>query len=120
MSQSDDMLSSHAGRIHYSPSFEQILFTNAAVVHSFLGEMDRSFVVCHDFGRLGDENQASEIAEVLAPNATVAGYLARSFVEAVKVRAVNGEEPLPFESENLVIARLQRKMDAFESVYCRE
>lgn len=81
--------------------------------------MDPGFVVCHDFARLGDANQASKVAEFLAPNTAVAELLARAFVEGVK-KASSGDdvEPLPYPSENIVIGRLQRKLDAFETVYC--
>lgn len=114
--QGDDALASHAGRVL---PFLEILFTDAGVMHSFLGEMDPGFVVCHDFDRIGDQNQASKIAQALAPDATTAEYLARSLVDSVKVRdSLGGEEPLPFESENVVVERLQRKLDALESMYC--
>lgn len=101
--------------------FLQVLFTDAGVMHSFLGEIDPGFIVCHDFDRIGDQNQASKIAQELAPNATVAEHLAQSFVKSVEVRAhLDGEEPLPFASEHVVIERLQRKLDALESMYCSE
>lgn len=89
------------------------------MVHSFLGEMDPAFVVCHDFDRVGDVDQASKIAEVLAPNPNVAEFLARAFVDSVEHHEYSDvEERLPFESESVVVERLQRKLDAFESVYC--
>lgn len=100
--------------------FEQVLFTNTAVVHSFLGEMDPGFVVCLDFDRLGDANQAFKVAKVLAPNETVAEMLARSFVGAMEGHVSrDGVELLPYLSEDMVVERLQRKLDSFESVYCK-
>ena len=88
-------------------------------MHSFLGEMDPAFVVCHDFDRVGDVNQAHEIAEVLAPSPEVADILAQSFVQSVDHHPrLQVEEPLPFEAESVVIDRFQRKLAAFESIYC--
>lgn len=104
-----------------------MLFTDAAVVHSFLGELDPSFIVCHDFDRMGNASQAARIAQVLAPNAEVAEPLGRAFVDAARPRgsATEGGDPdprepeeLPFPNEEVVAARLQRKLDAFENVYC--
>lgn len=100
--------------------FGQVLFTNAAVVHSFLGEIDPSFVVCHDFDRLGDADQALRISEALAPNEKLREPLALSFVAAVAKRTHSPDtlEPLPHPSEDLLAARLQDKLDAFEPSIC--
>jgi len=105
-----------------------VLFTDAAVVHSFLGELDPSFIVCHDFDRMGNATQAARIAQVLAPNGEVADPLGRAFVDAARPRgssagedgksAAREPEKLPFPNEEVVAARLQQKLDAFENVYC--
>jgi len=101
--------------------FGQVLFTNAAVVHSFLGEIDPGFVVCHDFDRLGDADQALRISEVLAPNERLREPLAHSFVAAAVTKRTHSSEtlePLPYPSEDLLAARLQDKLDAFEPSLC--
>lgn len=89
-------------------------------MHSFLGEIDPSFVVCHDFDRLGDADQALRISEALAPNEKLREPLARSFAAAVKHTQSSDAalEPLPYPSEELLAVRLQNKLDAFEPSFC--
>ncbi|CAN0167541.1 unnamed protein product [Hapterophycus canaliculatus] len=106
----------HEGRLM---DYMQIMFTEIAVVHSLLAEIDPKFVVCHDYARLGEVQQASEIGEVLAPSAELAHLLASSFVEAVVGHDVsNVVEPLSYPFEESLVFRLQRKLDTFEPVYC--
>lgn len=61
--------------------YMQVLFTNIAVMHALLAELDPAFVACHDFGLLGDAKQASEIANFVSPNANVARFRAVSMVD---------------------------------------
>eukprot|EP00903_Cladosiphon_okamuranus_P015285 g14125.t1 len=63
--------------------YTRILFTNTAVLHSFLGEIDPSFIVCHDWDRLGDKEQASKIAGFVAPNDELADMMMNSLVDAI-------------------------------------
>lgn len=97
--------------------YMQILLTDTAVMHSFLAELDPAFVVCHDFDRIGDVEQASTIADHLAPNADLARPMKASFVEMAKTHNVSTEE-LPYEGAGVIASRLQRKFDAFESSLC--
>ena len=97
--------------------YMQILLTDTAVMHSFLAELDPAFVVCHDFNRLGDIEQAALIADFLAPNAYVAGPLQASFVAVGNARDAS-REPLLYHGADVFASRLQRKFDAFERLIC--
>lgn len=89
-------------------------------MHSFLEELDPSFTVCHDFSLLGNATQAARIADALAPNAAIAEPLGRAFVEAAAKKPGRAAgEVLPHPQEEAIAARLQQKLDAFESIYCR-
>ncbi|CAM9578416.1 unnamed protein product, partial [Hapterophycus canaliculatus] len=48
--------------------YVRVLFTDAAVVQSFLAELDPAFVICHDWNLFGDPDQAQKIADAIAPN----------------------------------------------------
>ena len=97
--------------------YMQILLTDTAVMHSFLAELDPAFVVCHDFGRVGDVEHASMIADFLAPNIHVAGPLQESFLAVAKVHDASSESLL-YHGADVFASRLQRKFDAFESSLC--
>ena len=97
--------------------YMQILLTDTAVMHSFLAELDPAFVVCHDFNRVGDIEQASMIADFLAPNAYVAGPLKESFVAVSNAHSAS-TEPLLYHGADVFASRLQRKFDTFESLIC--
>ena len=88
-------------------------------MHSFLTELDPAFVVCHDFTRIGDVEQASKVADFLAPTAEVAEALQESFMAVGQVHNAS-KETLPYHGANVVASRVQRKFDAFESLYCAE
>ena len=97
--------------------YMQILLTDIAVVHSFLAELDPAFVVCHDFHRVGDIEQAAMVADFLAPNSEVAEPLQASFVAVAKAHGASTESLL-FDGADVIESRLQRKLDAFESALC--
>lgn len=97
--------------------YMQILLTDTAVMHSFLAELDPAFVVCHDFDRVGDVEQASMIADFLAPNAYVAGPLQASFVAMANAHDTS-TDTLLYEGADVFASRLQRKFDAFELFLC--
>ena len=61
--------------------YVRILFTDMAVLHSFLAEIDPGFIVCHDWERLGEESQASEIAAFVSPNAEIVDVVATALVD---------------------------------------
>eukprot|EP00903_Cladosiphon_okamuranus_P007626 g7395.t1 len=94
----------------------KILFTDMGVMHSLLSEIDPAFVVCHDWEYLGNAKQAKKISDFIAPTPEVASRLEETFVELATARHI-GTEDLPFGA-NEVVARLQKKLDAFESEYC--
>lgn len=95
-----------------------IILTDIAVLHSFLAEIDPQFIVCHDFDRAGEEAAASRVARFVAPDNTTAEMFGASLVtfwmDHPKV-----EERLQFEGANQVAARLQRKLDLLDSIYCK-
>lgn len=97
--------------------YVQILFTNIAVMHSLLAEIDPAFVVCHEYGLLGDPEQAGRIADFVTPSAEVAQELKTALVE-VASGGSSTNESLPYVSAEAVVTRLQEKLDAFESTYC--
>lgn len=97
--------------------YMQIVFTDIAVMHSFLSELDPAFVICHDFERVGDVEQSSSIAKFIAPNAEVAVPLRKSLIAAARTRGAS-DEHLPFYDAHVVALRLQRKIDSLESGIC--
>lgn len=97
--------------------YMQVLLTDIAVVHSFLGELDPGFVVCFDYNRIGDANQSASVANFVAPNADVAKVLDNSFVALAEPHAKTTESLL-YEGGDVIASRLQRKFDAFESQLC--
>lgn len=94
-----------------------MVFTDIAVVHSFLGELDPAFVVCHDWNQLGNEEQARQIAAFVAPNDDVADMVHNSLVKSVRYRDA-ADDILPFDKKDEISNRLQQKLDAFEMHYC--
>lgn len=98
--------------------YMQILFTDIAVLHSFIAELDPGFVVCHDYDRLGSVNQSVAIADVLAPNAEVAALVKTSFIDVAATIPASPNKSLPYLKAEVVAARLQRKLDTFESQIC--
>ncbi|CBJ32788.1 expressed unknown protein [Ectocarpus siliculosus] len=97
--------------------YMRVLFTDIAVLQSFLSEIGPEFIVCHDWDRLGDKEQASTIAHFIAPNDEIAGLVESSLVQTARKKSSN-TNPLPFEDADAVVSRLQRKLDAFEPLYC--
>lgn len=95
----------------------QVMLTDVAVVHSFLEELGPGFVICHDYGRVGDADQSAAIADFIAPNGDVAALLQKSFIELSHWHAPSNESLL-YEGAEVFAARLQRKFDAFESQLC--
>lgn len=85
-------------------------------MHSFLGEIDPEFVVCHDWDYLGNPDQAKAISEIISPTPEFALRLEETFVKSATVRQLEAED-LPFGAAEIA-ARLQKKLDAFESIYC--
>lgn len=85
-------------------------------MHSFLGEIDPAFVVCHDWEYLGNAEQAKKVSEFISPTPEFASRLEETFVESATARHL-GAEDLPFGADE-VVARLQKKLDAFESEFC--
>lgn len=98
--------------------YMQILFTDIAVVHSFLEELGPGFLVCYDFDHLGNADQSSSVSEFLAPNENLAALLKESFVKVEGAPRAPSDESLLYKGADLVAARLQRKLDVFESKIC--
>lgn len=98
--------------------YVRVLFTDAAVLQSFMSELPPGHVVCHDWDRLGDEDQASDIAAFISPNKEVAGWVESSLVDSVSANRGHDVDPLPFKDADAVASRLQSKLDAFEARYC--
>lgn len=97
--------------------YMQVLFTNIAVMHALLAELESAFVVCHDFDLLGDAEQAFEIAKFVSPNADVARVVAAALVDHASPHH-KSNETLPFPGGDMLEQRFQRAFDAFESTYC--
>lgn len=99
--------------MHYA----RILFTDTAVMHSLLAELDPAFVVCHNYDLLGDVDQAYEIANFVSPSAEVAALVEASLIDTV-VSHEEAEETFPYPHVDAVVARLQQKLNAFEYKFC--
>lgn len=103
-------------------AYVRILFTDMAVLQSFLGELDPGFIICHDWDSLGSETQASQIAQFVAPNDEVAGMLSTSLVDTANEHRHGdkgtGIDALTFDGAERLISRLQKKLDSFEALYC--
>lgn len=97
--------------------FTQVMITDIGVMHSFLAELDPAFVICHDFERVGEVEQSSSIADFLAPNADLAESLKQSLIDVARSHGPSTES-LPYQGADAVTARLQRKLDAFETDLC--
>lgn len=97
--------------------YMQVLLTDIAVMHSFLAELDPAFVICHEFNRTGELEQSSVIADFLAPNAHIAEQFKTSLISMAVPHGVSSE-PLPYDGADVIAARLQRKLDAFEPALC--
>lgn len=100
----------------------RILFTEIAVLQSFLFEISPRFVVCHDWDRLGEQEQASKVAGFISPNDEVAGVVQSFLVDVATGHDAVDEEvdldALTFDGATELVARLQRKLDSFEDFYC--
>ncbi|CAM9145399.1 unnamed protein product [Ectocarpus fasciculatus] len=96
--------------------YMRVLFTDIAVLQSFLSEIGQEFIVCHDWDRLGGKEQASTIATFISPSNEIAGLVESSLVQTAKKSS--STDALPFEDADAVVARLQRKLDVFEPLYC--
>ncbi|CAM9768788.1 unnamed protein product [Ectocarpus sp. 12 AP-2014] len=96
--------------------YMRVLFTDIAVLQSFLSEIGQEFIVCHDWDRLGGKEQASTIAKFISPNNEVADLVESSLVQTA--RNSSSTDALPFEHADALVSRLQRKLDAFEPLYC--
>ena len=102
--------------------YVRILFTDMAVLHSFLAEIDPGFIVCHDWDRLGEESQASEIAAFVSPNDEIANEVVTALVDTAADipphHDEGGIDELTFDGAERMISRLQDKLNTFESLYC--
>ncbi|CAM9869775.1 unnamed protein product [Ectocarpus sp. 4 AP-2014] len=96
--------------------YMRVLFTDIAVLQSFLSEIAPVFIVCHDWGRLGGKDQASTIANFISPNDEIAGLVKSSLVQTA--RNSSSTDVLPFENADALVSRLQLKLNAFEPLYC--
>lgn len=96
--------------------YMRVLFTDIAVVHSFLSEIGSEFIVCHDWDRLGSTEQASRIANFISPNEEIVGLVESVLVQTA--RNLSNTDALPFEDADALVSRLQRKLDAYEPIYC--
>lgn len=100
--------------------YMRILFTDIAVLQSFLFEISPRFVVCHDWDSLGDQEQASEVAGFVSPNGEIAELVESSLVDTATEHGLVDEDidALTFDGAHALVARLQRKLDSFEDLYC--
>ncbi|CAM9871547.1 unnamed protein product [Scytosiphon promiscuus] len=96
----------------------KVLFADMGVMHSLLSELDPAFVVCHDYSALGNPDQAKEIATFIAPNEDMAQQITTSLVATAQEKHAAGSSSLPLEGAEVIVDRMQRKLDAFEGIYC--
>lgn len=92
------------------------MLTDIGVIHSMLAEIGSSFVVCHDYARVGDPIQAELIANFVAPTKYMASALTRSLVDTAK--HPDQSEELGWEHGEALVDRLQLKLDLIETSLC--
>lgn len=97
--------------------YMRVLFTDIAAMHSGLNELWPGFVVCHNFGELGDAKQATRIAKFIAPSMEMANMTSDALLGALKLHD-GPQEDLEYSDADAVILRLQQKLDVLESRYC--
>lgn len=103
---------------HRYMEYVRVLFTNLGVMHSMLAELGPGFVMCHTFEDMGNIKQTATVANFVAPNEIIAGMLTDALRRTAHQRHGNHAEDFLFEGADVVAARLQRKLDAFEPQYC--
>lgn len=102
-------------------NYVRVLFTEMAVIQSLLSELPPGTIICHDWDRLGDEDQASDIAAFISPNEDVARLVKSTLVDSVAPNRVHNDEngdSLLFGGADALISRLQTKLDTFQDRYC--
>lgn len=97
--------------------YVRIIFTHVGLLHSFLGELDPAFVICHDWDLLGDPEQAKKVAAFISPTDEMASLFERSLVDSPETHTSVSDD-LPEDGSDVLVARLQNKLDAFEHLYC--
>lgn len=97
--------------------YMRILFTNIAMVHSFIPVIYPAFMVCHDFASIGDVDQASMSSNVTSSAKEVAIYMKSSLIK--KAPQHGPDEAFPFVGVDGAVSRLQLKHDFFEGTYYR-
>lgn len=95
-----------------------IVLTDIAVFHSFIAEIDPEFIIYHEFDRAGKEAAVSRVARFVAPDKMAAELFGASLVESWTDHP-KVEEILQIEGADQVAARLQRKLDLLDSIYCK-
>lgn len=98
--------------------YMRILFTEISVMHSMFAELGPGFVVCHRFDLIGTVEQASKIADFIAPDRTTADLFTKVFTQTATSPRSDRDDQFS-EEENGVAARLQRKLDVMERSLCK-
>lgn len=98
-------------------NYMRVLFTDIAVMHSGLAELGPGFVVCHDYGALGDAEQTNRVANFIAPNAELANMIDVALTFSVKSKAEQTNE-LSIADADVVVNRLQQKLDMLDLQVC--
>ncbi|CAM9917607.1 unnamed protein product [Ectocarpus sp. 12 AP-2014] len=97
--------------------YVRIIFTHMGLVHSFLEELDPAFVICHDWDLLGDPEQAKDVSAFISPTEEMASLFERSLIDSARFHTSFNED-LPEDGSDVLVARLQKKLDTFERLYC--
>lgn len=91
--------------------------TDAAVLHSMMGELGEEFITCLSYDDLFKTEHIRRVAEFVAPSAE----LAQDLVTIMSMNA-KGREPeeahVLSEDEEVMVARLQQKLDVIEKEHC--
>lgn len=109
-----DDRSKEAKFLHYI----RIMLTDAAVLHSQLEELGPDFVVCFDYANMWSADQTSKVADFVSPSNAIAKYVKTSLSENARPPTGKEEENFSFKGTDIVLERLQRKLDVLESVFC--
>lgn len=101
------------------------LLLNADVLKSTFSEIDSRFVTCLGYESISDAQQATRVANFLAPTQDIADQFSRTMLDAVKEKSKGRVAPHkypalsnPESAEFWLISRLQQKLDLIEELEC--
>lgn len=97
--------------------YVEIILADLSIMQSMLAEISQDFVVCHQYDLMKSREQAREIASFVSPSIARAKDLEEALIDSAKEH--DGPiDQLPFPNAEIVIERLQKKLDVTDAKYC--